>query len=113
MRNALTTEITWAIAQLRTAVNTRKLTQKQIASATGIDQSQISRILAGQVRRASKHVIELCKFANCLEQYQEADPTRSPMLMDALRVVWDGSDAHAEAIAGVILSLKKLKEVKQ
>jgi transcriptional regulator with XRE-family HTH domain len=113
MKNALTPELTAAIARLRAAVSARQVTQTQIARATGIDQSQISRILAGEARRASRHVLALCSFADRLDHDHGADPTRSSVLMDALRAVWDGTASDAEAIAGVILSLRKLKEAGQ
>lgn len=42
------------------------LTQKSLAEATGVHQSQISRILTGNIRRASKNVLKLCKYAETL-----------------------------------------------
>ena len=43
-----------------------ELSQIQVAEATGVHQSQVSRILAGEARRASKNVLRLCKFAEGL-----------------------------------------------
>lgn len=43
-----------------------QLSQSQVAEATGVHQSQVSRILSGEARRASKNVLRLCKFAESL-----------------------------------------------
>lgn len=51
------------LSWLRAAVSERRLTQRQIAEATGVDQSQVSRILAGQAKRNSENVTALCAFA--------------------------------------------------
>lgn len=110
MQNSLTKDQLDALDKLRAAVASRDVTQQQIAKATGVDQSQVSRILAGQTKRASANVIRLCKFAYEIELPGGHDPSQSQSLMNALRLVWDGSSAHAEAIAQVLLSLRHFKE---
>lgn len=52
--------------RLRTAVSQRKITQSEITVATGVHQSQVSRILAGPVKRYSENVQKLCAFAQAL-----------------------------------------------
>jgi transcriptional regulator with XRE-family HTH domain len=110
MKSDLPPDVARSLDQLRTLVSSRLTSQTEIAMATGIDQSQISRILAGQVKRVSRNVAELCKFANQFYASGQNDPSRSAVLMGALRAIWDGSPAHAEAIASVLLSLRKFKE---
>lgn len=99
------------IQKLRLLVKSKVLTQSDISEATRVDQSQISRILAGQSRRVSSNVLELCKFANSYDSSNRRDPSQNEVLMRALRAVWDGSGAQAEAIASVLLSLRKFKEM--
>jgi transcriptional regulator with XRE-family HTH domain len=111
MQNSLPSDIQAALDKLRLLVTSRQVSQTDVSLATGVDQSQISRILAGQVRRVSGNVIELCKFANNFDVSPDRDPSESAVLMSALRSVWDGTPAHAEAIASVLLSLRKFKEV--
>lgn len=111
MRNELPIETTDQLQKLRLLVKARALTQVQIALATNVDQSQVSRILAGQIRRVSANVLELCKFANSYDGSSQRDPSQSDVLMGALRAVWDGSSVQAEAIASVLLSLRKFKEM--
>lgn len=99
-------EIALLLARLGQAVAKGNITQSEVARLTGVHQSQVSRILAGQTRRYSPNVIRLCRFAESLHSYCKVDPASSTTLMEALRVVWDGSDSHAQAIANVVLSLK-------
>lgn len=111
MKSDLPQDITRSLEQLRSLVLARLTNQAEIALATGVDQSQVSRILAGQVKRVSRNVTALCIFANQFDTTIQNDPSRSAVLMGALRAVWDGSQKHADAIASMLLSLKKFKEV--
>ncbi|RUP25724.1 MAG: helix-turn-helix domain-containing protein [Curvibacter sp.] len=111
MQDISQSEIIESLQKLRLLVKSRVLTQADIALATNVDQSQVSRILAGQIRRVSANVLELCKFANSYDGGVRRDPSQNEVLIGALRAVWDGSSAHAEAIASVLLSLRKFKEV--
>lgn len=111
MQKDLPPDIQSALEKLRLLVVSRTTSQTEISLATGVDQSQISRILAGRIRRVSGNVIALCKFANNADASRGRDPSESAVLMSALRSVWDGTPAHAEAIASVLLSLRKFKEV--
>jgi len=51
-------------ADLAAAIAAAGVTQKEIQRLTGVNQAQISRILSGEVRRVSKNVIQICKYAN-------------------------------------------------
>ncbi|NYH23832.1 helix-turn-helix domain-containing protein [Paraburkholderia bryophila] len=110
MQNGLSPGEVQALDYLRQAVALRTITQSEIAAATGVDQSQVSRILAGRIKRASANVSQLCRFASQVQGVATVDPARNMILMEALRIVWDGTVAHAEAIAQVILSLRHFKE---
>lgn len=48
---------------LRALISSGSISQLEVAKATGVHQSQISRILAGNIRRASKNVGKLCNYA--------------------------------------------------
>ncbi len=111
MRNELPVEVAEQLQKLRLLVKSKVVTQGEISLATKVDQSQVSRILAGQIRRVSANVLELCKFANSHDGGNRHDPSRNEVLMGALRAVWDGSSIQAEAIASLLLSLRKFKEM--
>lgn len=100
----LNEQIEW----LRATFQAAHLSQSTLSELTGIHQSQISRILSGQVRRTSKNVISLCKFAENLHNKRKSPKKIPSVLLNALEQTWDGSTIHADAIAKVILSLNGL-----
>ena len=103
------TKIRTLLDFLNTCVFEKKVSQLEIAAATGIDQSQVSRILNGEFRRSSKNVQKLCLYANSLLGISEKpSPATNQVLMLAIGDVWDGTDKHAMALATVIRSLSSL-----
>ncbi len=85
------------------------LTSTEIADRTGINQSQVYRNLFGKPRRVSKTLKKLCSYANMLQQDGAPDPRTSEVLMQALGSVWDGTAAHAQRIADMLLSIRQAK----
>lgn len=100
-------EIQSGLARLRQAIESGLLSQSEIARATGVHQSQVSRILSGAARRASPNVLLLCKFADEVGRFATTNPASNLVLMDALRAVWDGTQENAEAIAGLLMTLRR------
>jgi len=93
----------------REACRQHGITQGQIAEALGASQSQISRLLGGKVQRQSRLAEEVCLFAERFDQGVTLDAVRANAeLLDAVRFAWDGSAAHAKALAAVIRSLSAL-----
>jgi len=89
------------------------LTQLEIAAFVGASQSQVSRILAGVGARRSKLFDRVCKYVFSVGvQRSDVVPQENAALMAALSEVWDGSDAHASALALVIRSLAGLTSTK-
>lgn len=97
------------IDRLRRLVQIGRLNQCQIADKTGVDQSQISRILAGHFQRVSKNVNALCKYEYILHDHLTESSDSGKYLLRAIHDVWDGTDKHALALANVIRSLRGLK----
>ncbi len=88
----------------------RGITQAQIAEALGASQSQVSRILAGRSLRASRLLEEVCLYVERFERGVTVDVVRSnDELVRAVQAVWDGSAAHARALAAVIRALGALR----
>jgi transcriptional regulator with XRE-family HTH domain len=86
------------------------ITQSTIASAIGVNQSQVSRVLSGRIVRHTKLLEKLCIYASSqLHLNKRPTVSRNAELMAALSEVWDGSDAHAHALAQVIRSLATLR----
>ena len=95
---------------LRTIFADRNMTQSHIAEATGIHQSQVSRILRGRFARIDGNVKRICKYANIKPGKIGSDPSGNRVLMDALRGVWDGTDEHARLIARILKDIGALSE---
>lgn len=94
---------------IRGIAKARKITQKEIAEATGASQSQVSRVLSGVSRKRSKLKAEICKYVNNAAQSVSVDSVRrNDELMAALAATWDGTPKHSFALAAVIRSLRVL-----
>ena len=92
---------------LRAGVRARGLglTQAQISAHLGIHQSQVSRILSGQLVRRTRILEAICQFLELQTVGVSAATVReNAELIDALASVWDGTNVHATALAAVIRS---------
>lgn len=86
------------------------VSQANIAAYLGASQGQVSRLLAGKLRRTSRLFDELCLYAQKLEGGVSAEMVRAnDELVGALATAWDGSAEHAKALAMVIRSLSILR----
>lgn len=87
---------------------TAGLTQTLIAEAIGASQSQVSRVLSGQTTRHSKLHRAVCSYVFSRRVTPSEVGQIPSVLVDAVKDVWDGSPAQAEALALVIRSLGAL-----
>lgn len=86
------------------------ITQAQVAEALNASQSQVSRILGGHGVRQSRLQEEVCLYAERLQGGVSADAVvANEELVEAVRLVWDGSQKHAKALSAVIRSLVALR----
>jgi transcriptional regulator with XRE-family HTH domain len=81
------------------------MSQPEISIKSGIDQSQVSRILAGKFKRSSKNVEKLCKYAKIKIVANKISPIDNQTLMKALSYAWDGSEKHAKSIAKILYAI--------
>ena len=80
----------------------------RIAKTTGINQSQVYRNLFGHPKRVTKETLrELCNYANISIYTERADPRDSSILMEALGLIWDGSEIHARRLAELLFAHRK------
>lgn len=97
------------LERARTVCKETGITQAKIAEDLGASQSQISRILAGEISRNSRLAEEVCLYVECISGGVSAEAVRkNDELIDALALTWDGSAAHSKALAAVIRSLAAL-----
>lgn len=87
----------------------RGITQQDIAIALGASQSQVSRVLSGQLLNRSRLLEEICLYAERMDVGVTAEAVRAnDSLVESLRETWDGSASHAAALSAVIRSLAVL-----
>lgn len=97
------------------AVHEAGLTQQDIANALNLSQSQVSRVLAGRLVRRSLAFDKICIYAYDIQARAQAlgegkpQANTSATLMNAINATWDGTEAHASALAIVIRSLGAFK----
>lgn len=80
------------------------LTQQEIAAALGLEQSQVSRLLAGKLARRTTAFDRLCRYLR-VPHNARSIPALPEELREAVMATWDGSHAHADALATVIRAL--------
>lgn len=94
---------------LRAVAKERGITQSEIALAIGVNQSQVSRMLASDVLPATKTAHRLCGFVLRSSDKPTTDEVlANAELITAMAFAWDGSPHHASALAAVIRSLRVL-----
>ena len=80
-----------------------------IARAAGMGQPQVHRNLFGRPKRVTRTLLPLCKYAG-VEAYEGTnDPRESQVLMEALAIVWDGTDSHARRLAKLLLAHRQAR----
>ncbi len=85
--------------------NPRK--QLLIQEKTGIDQSQVSKILSGKSRRISNNVIKVCKYAKIDIDSDDKLKVSEP-LMSAVLNAWDGSKESELLIIDILNNIGRL-----
>lgn len=77
--------------------------QEQLAKAIGVDQATISRACRGARQRHTVTYNQICAYMR--QQPDWAEPNTA---IGALNEVWDTTDQHDAALAGLILASKGL-----
>lgn len=99
-----------SLEALRAAISRLKLTQIHMAIALGVSQGQLSRALNGETKGRSKLLPQLCEYVFSKDVGITDERILSePNLLEAIRLVWDGTPQHARALASVIRSLGVLR----
>lgn len=79
------------------------LSQAALAREAGVSQSSVSRAMTGRAFRRGRARSRLFVYM------QQAEAAAQPALtLTAVSETWDGSEAHAEALAKLILASREL-----
>lgn len=79
------------------------INQNEVARRARVSQSTVSRLLRQQPVRSGAARARLVTF---MQERPEAGELTA--VQTALTLVWDGSDAHADALAGLIAASREL-----
>lgn len=80
-------------------MQSRGLTQQQVAEAAGVSQSSVSRMLKREPVRQSDAYGKLCTY---IHQRAPSEGGVPSAVLEAVWRVWDGTDDHAAALAELI-----------
>lgn len=97
-------------AQLAMRIKEMNKTQINITEDTGINQSQVSRIVSGRFSLCSKNVRKLCKYANIEVVECDSNTIWNKKLMKVLNSAWDGTEEHAKAITQILLAVGAIRK---
>jgi predicted XRE-type DNA-binding protein len=85
-------------SEIRNFLTRGGLSQSMLAQRAGVSQSAVSRAVSGSPMRYGRARQKLVEYMRQAQEPPELRPTR-----DAIAATWDGSEAHAKALARLIL----------
>lgn len=91
-----------ALRRVRAAMDARGHVQKDVVSATGLTQPQVSKVLAGERRRITDTVRAICQYADFdIDAAYEPGPEGLPLSQTARRLLED-NPAAAAVVARIV-----------
>jgi transcriptional regulator with XRE-family HTH domain len=84
-------------SEIRALMRTRGLTQAELAREAGVSQATVSRALQHPTIRTGQARARLFNYI------QKKRPRLPEVAAAAIATTWDGTDAHAQALAELIL----------
>lgn len=105
------TSSTTLVFALRRFLHSQKMSQLELARATGVAQSQVSRILAFKTKRVSKNMQIICDYAHIDWRSTQRTVDDHPRLMATIVAAWDGTDRGGDALANLISAAAELRDI--
>jgi transcriptional regulator with XRE-family HTH domain len=87
----------------------RGYSQSTLARAAGVSQSTVSRALQGKHERQGAALLKLFSYAGLIRATEAQGGGSEERVLNAFQRAWDGTEAHAEAVARVIDALGGLQ----
>jgi DNA-binding Xre family transcriptional regulator len=102
------------VAEIRSRMNARRLNTSQLSQICAVDQSQISRVLAGDFKGISQNIMQICIClgidpARPLRPAPEDDAARQRITESAL-AMWDGTPEGADLLVSVFGGMAALQK---
>jgi len=94
------------VALAKSRIRMLGISQQALAKQLGVSQSQVSRVLSGRTSAFSRLAKDVCNYViGSVDHVEKSSIAANDDLMNALVEIWDGTPAHARALAVVIRSL--------
>lgn len=93
--------------ELKAHLDRQGITQAELARRANVSQPTVSRAMKKAPERKSKSYARLCSY---IRQQVDEIPVPGPA-RDALAEIWDGSPAHAEALATLLRAAGDLSRI--
>lgn len=91
--------------RLERLMELRRLTQGDVAEASGVSQATVSRVLRRAPQRSGAAYLRLCSYIRQQELVENHGPEA---VIAAVQRVWDGSERHATALTELIEASRRL-----
>lgn len=76
-----------------------------IALSTGIPQSTVYRALEKKQVKLTSGLKKLVNYSNIdINNYKQVNPAECATLMNTIRSIWDGSEAHAKQLSKLLIA---------
>lgn len=97
--------------EIRAFLEENELSQADLARDAGVSQPTVSRALRGRRERSTSQRRKLIEYVRGRAREADAPPNASGVgrVTTAFERIWDGSDAHAQAVASVIDAMVNLR----
>jgi hypothetical protein len=100
------------IADLNRYMKRNSVGVSKLASITGVNQAQVSRLVAGDFKTLSSNVMKICmELGFNVTKYQFAasyDEVRSRIAESAI-AIWDGTPEDAEVVCSLLREVGRLR----
>lgn len=101
------------VAEIRDRMEARKQNPTQLARNCGVDQSQISRVLAAEFMGLSHNILQICinlgidplRFVVPMRE----DETAKKRIMESALAAWDGTPQDADLLVSVLSGIAAMR----
>lgn len=101
------------IDEIRAGMAVRRLSLSEISHGSGVDQSQVSRILSGKFTRLSQNIMQICKYLDMdvlgFVGPAEADEIARRRIASSALALWDGTPQGAEILVTILNGMAAMR----
>jgi hypothetical protein len=105
------------VAEIREQMAGRMLSATRLADLCGVDQSQISRVLAGDFKGLSHNTMQICMSLG-IDPLRFVVPSREDEMIkrriaDSALAVWDGTPEGAELLVSILAGMAAMRGLRR